>query len=47
MDLEIIIPSKVSQKEKHKCHIISLVCGIETRKQINTSMNQASFQAVV
>ena len=28
MDLEIIILSKVSQKEKDKYHMISLTCGI-------------------
>ena len=28
MDLEIVIPSEVSQKEKNKYHIISLICGI-------------------
>ena len=28
MDLEIIILSKVSQKEKVKYHMISLICGI-------------------
>ena len=28
MDLEIIILSKVSQKEKDKCHMISLICEI-------------------
>ena len=28
MDLEIIILSEVSQKEKDKQHIISLICGI-------------------
>ena len=28
MDLEIIIVSEVSQKEKDKCHMISLICGI-------------------
>ena len=28
MDLEIIILSKVSQKEKDKYHIISLICEI-------------------
>ena len=27
MDLEIIILSEVSQKEKDKYHIISLICG--------------------
>ena len=28
MDLEIIIISKVSQREKNKYHTISLICGI-------------------
>ena len=28
MDLEMIIPSEVSQKEKDKYHMISLICGI-------------------
>ena len=28
LDLEIIILSKVSQKEKDKYHMISLICGI-------------------
>ena len=28
MDLEIIIPSDVNQKEKDKYHMISLICGI-------------------
>ena len=28
MDLEIIILSKVSQKEKDKYHMISLTCGL-------------------
>ena len=28
MDLEIIILSKVSQTEKDKYHMISLICGI-------------------
>ena len=28
MNLEIIIPSKVSQTEKDKYHMISLICGI-------------------
>ena len=38
MDLEIIILSEVSQKEKDKCHMISLICGNMT--QINKSMKQ-------
>ena len=28
MDLEIIILSEISQKEKDKHHMISLICGI-------------------
>ena len=28
MDLEIVIQSEVSQKEKNKYHVISLICGI-------------------
>ena len=28
MDLEIIIPSKISQTEKTENHMISLMCGI-------------------
>ena len=28
MDLEIIILSELSQKEKDKYHMISLICGI-------------------
>ena len=28
MDLEIIILSEISQKEKDKYHMISLICGI-------------------
>ena len=28
LDLEILILSEVSQKEKEKCHMISLICGI-------------------
>ena len=28
MDLEIILPSEISQKEKYKYHMISLICGI-------------------
>ena len=28
MNLEITILGKVSQIEKHKCHMISLACGI-------------------
>ena len=28
MDLEIIMLSEVSQTEKHKYHMISLICGV-------------------
>ena len=28
IDLEIVILSEVSQTEKEKCHMISLICGI-------------------
>ena len=28
MGIEIIILSEVSQKEKDKCHIVSIICGI-------------------
>ena len=28
MDLETLIPSELSQKEKDKYHMISLICGI-------------------
>ena len=28
MQLEILILSEVSQKEKDKCHMISFICGI-------------------
>ena len=28
MELEILIPSEVRQKEKDKYHMISLICGI-------------------
>ena len=28
IDLEIIILSEVSKKEKDKCYMISLICGI-------------------
>ena len=40
MDLEIMILSEVSQKEKDKYHIISLICGIKNRTQMNMSVTQ-------
>ena len=33
MDLEIIILSKVSQTEKDKYHMVSLICGIKKKKK--------------
>ena len=35
MDLEIIILSDVSQREKDKYHMISLMCGIYFKKDTN------------
>ena len=40
MQLEIIILSEVSQKEKDKYHMISLICGISNMTQMNLSMKQ-------
>ena len=39
-ELEILIQSKVSQKEKDKYHMISLICGLQTMAQMNRSMEQ-------
>ena len=38
MDLEIIILSKVRQKDKY--HMISLTCGIQNTTQMNISTKQ-------
>ena len=35
MDLEIVILSEVSQTEKDKYHMISLICGIKKTKGTN------------
>ena len=40
MYLEIIILSKVSQKEKDKCHTIPLCCEIYNRAQMNQYTKQ-------
>ena len=37
MDLETVIQSEVSQKEKDKYHMISLICGIQNMTQMNVS----------
>ena len=44
MQLEIIILSEISQKEKDKCHMISLICRISTMTQMNLSMKQKQNQ---
>ena len=41
-DLEGIILSEISQTEKVKYHMISLICGI--KKQINKQTNQPSAE---
>ena len=40
MDLEIIIPSEVSQKEKDKYHMIEVICGIWNIIQMNLFTKQ-------
>ena len=40
MQLEIITPSEVNQKEEDKYHMISLLCGIENMAQMNLSTKQ-------
>ena len=40
MQLEIIRPGEVSQKEKDKYHTIPLTCGIKNTEQMNLSMKQ-------
>ena len=40
MDLELIIISKVSQTEKEKYHMISLICGILKMRQMNLFTKQ-------
>ena len=40
MDLELIILSEISQKEKAKYHTISLICGILNMTQMKLLMKQ-------
>ena len=40
MKLEIIILSEVSQTEKDKYHMMSLICGVENMTQVKLSMKQ-------
>ena len=43
MDLEIVIPSEVSQTEKKKYHMLSVICGIEKEMiQMNLLKNRDS-----
>ena len=43
MDLEIIILSEVSQKEKDKYHMISLICGIQNVTQMNSQKQRIDW----
>ena len=51
MDLETVIQTEVSQKEKDKYHIISLICGIEknstdeliSRAEIESQMSRTKL----
>ena len=40
MQLEMIIPSKVSQKDKDKSHMTSFMCGIYNMTEMTLSMKQ-------
>ena len=40
MQLEMIISSEVSQKDKDKCHRISLIRGIQNMTQMDIPMKQ-------
>ena len=40
MDLDTIIRSKVSQKDKKRYHMMSLICGIYNMTQMNVSIKQ-------
>ena len=40
MDLDILMPSEISQKEKDKHHMISLICEIQNVTQMNLSIIQ-------
>ena len=39
MDLESIMLSEISQKEKDKYHMISLICGIQNKAKQNKRTN--------
>ena len=44
MQLETLILSEVSQKEKDKYHMISLICGLYNMAQMNLSTEQKRTQ---
>ena len=44
MDLETLILSDVSQKEKDKYHVISLICGIQYMEQMILSKKRKKIQ---
>ena len=45
MDLEIVIMSEVSQTEKEKCHMTSLICGMEKKMiQMNLLTKQETHR---
>ena len=44
MQLEILILSEISQKEKDEWHVISLTYGIENMVQMNRSTKQKQIQ---
>ena len=43
MELETLILSEVSQKEKDKCHVISLISGISYMAQMNLPQKRNSW----
>ena len=43
MDLEIIILSEISQTEKDKYHMISLICGISLKKDTNEIIDKTEI----
>ena len=40
VDIEVVIPSEVSQEEQVKYHTVSLMCGIQTVTQMNLFTKQ-------
>ena len=44
MDTEITTLSEVSQTEKDKYRMISLICGVSNKTQMNLSMKQTDSQ---